>query len=235
MKRLFLLIGLLLGFAASGWAETKTDTIYFEFELDEGVSSALITLFSKVEISMDYNDGQGHDRIISKDANYKRVTGNGYGRIYYTYEQPSGYSVWCAPDSYSPYNPSHTIILSPSSSIHITLLDVSGCTALTKLKCNGNRLTNLDVSKNTALTSLDCCRNQLTTLDVSGCTALTDLYCYNNQLTSLNASGCSALTELSCHNNRLTALDVSDCTALESLNLRTLDSITILDVSGCPP
>ncbi|MDR1938041.1 MAG: hypothetical protein LBQ73_06045, partial [Tannerellaceae bacterium] len=46
-------------------------------------------------------------------------------------------------------------------------LDLSGCTALTRLECNGNQLTGLDVSANTALDYLDCSDTPLTDLDVS--------------------------------------------------------------------
>ncbi|MDR1953050.1 MAG: hypothetical protein LBQ21_00990 [Clostridiales Family XIII bacterium] len=74
-------------------------------------------------------------------------------------------------------------------------LDVSNCTKLKFLNCNGRFpgsstnfhteitcLTSLDVSKNTALTYLDCGGNKITSLDVSKNTALTDLNCSNNCL-----------------------------------------------------
>ena len=101
---------------------------------------------------------------------------------------------------------------------NLTSLNVSGCTALTVLECDGNNLTSLDVSKNTALTYLNCGDNNLTSLDVSGCTALTYLNCEDNNLTSLDVSGCTALTELYCLVNNLTSLDVSKNTALTYLN-----------------
>ena len=96
--------------------------------------------------------------------------------------------------------------------------DLSGCTALRYLYCDGNKLTSLNVSGCTSLTDLWCYNNQLTSLDVSGCTALTDLWCDNNQLTSLDVSGCTALEDLDCEHNQLTSLDVSGCTALEYLD-----------------
>lgn len=67
----------------------------------------------------------------------------------------------------------------------LTSLDVSGCTALTRLECNSNKLTSLNVSGCTALTELWCYNNQLTSLDVSGCTSLTHLYCHNNKIRSI--------------------------------------------------
>ncbi len=110
-------------------------------------------------------------------------------------------------------------------------LDVSGCTALTKLGCYITKLTSLDVSGCTALTALDCSSNQLTSLDVSGCTALKTLECYKNQLTSLDVSGCTVLTELDCYNNNLTSLDVSNNTALTVLNCYN-NNLTSLDISN---
>ena len=112
----------------------------------------------------------------------------------------------------------------------LTSLDVSGCTALTQLYCYNNQLTSLDVSQNTALTELDCYSNQLTSLDVSGCTALTRLDCWSNQLTSLDVSQNTALTKLWCHRNQLTSLDVSKNTALTELYCRD-NQLTSLDVS----
>ncbi len=85
MKRLFLLVGLLLGFAASVLAETKTDTLYFEFELDDGVASAKMCFFMRVDgISIEYNDGQEHNRIYLNSwfPSSIIVNGNGYMRIY---------------------------------------------------------------------------------------------------------------------------------------------------------
>ena len=98
----------------------------------------------------------------------------------------------------------------------LTDLDVSGCTALTKLECSDNQLTALDVSGCTALKTLTCYSNQLTSLDVSGCTALYWLECSSNQLTALDVSGCTALGYLFCSENQLTNLDVSGCTSMEN-------------------
>ena len=135
----------------------------------------------------------------------------------------------------------------------LSSIDVSGCTALTRLSCSNNPLTSLDITDCTALTHLYCANNQLTSLDtsgcaalywifceynslafvnVSGCTALNNLICHNNQLTTLDVSGCSALDNIGCSNNQLTSLDVSDCTALTHLSCSN-NQLTSLDVSGC--
>ena len=113
---------------------------------------------------------------------------------------------------------------------NLTSLNVSGCTALTRLDCHGNNLTSLDVSKNTALTRLDCYGNNLTSLDVSKNTALTRLVCSSNNLTSLDVSKNTALTWLDCEINNLTSLDVSKNTALIWLDCHE-NNLTSLDVS----
>ena len=213
-KRLCLLVALLLGFASSGRAETKTDTIYFEFELDEGVSSAQIAYRMALDgVAIDYNDGQEHDRIIcTRWGSYSNpflidkitVRGSGYGRIYYTYEQPTEYYACISSYDYEKDGYPHgDIRVRPLSSLHITLLDVSSYTALTELNCRDNRLTALDVSGCTALTSLSCFDNRLTDLDVSKNTALTSLYCSNNQLTDLDVRKNTAFTIINCRVNQL--------------------------------
>ena len=85
-------------------------------------------------------------------------------------------------------------------STSLTLLNVSGRTALTTLVCrNNNQLTSLDVSNCPALTTLECDYNQLEELDVSNCPALTTLWCYGNPLKELDITAVSALDSLKCY------------------------------------
>ena len=114
--------------------------------------------------------------------------------------------------------------------IQLTGLDVSGCAALEVLYCGGNELTELDVSGCTALTSLDCYENQLTELDISTNTELVWLYCYWNQLTELDVSANAALEVLTCYKNQLTELDVSTNAELYELDCSD-NQLTELDVS----
>ena len=116
--------------------------------------------------------------------------------------------------------------------IQLTGLDVSGCAALEVLDCDGNELTELDVSECAALVELYCLENKLTELDVSGCVALEVLDCDGNELTELDVSGCAALEALDCRNNWLTELDVSANTRLSYLYC-LWNLLTELDVSGC--
>ena len=67
----------------------------------------------------------------------------------------------------------------------------------------GGILRDLDASGCTALTELHCDDNRLTSLDVSGCTALKQLYCRNNQLTSLGLENNTALSTLYCEGNHI--------------------------------
>ena len=62
-------------------------------------------------------------------------------------------------------------------------LDVSGCTSLEYLYCNGNQLEDLNLLKCTSLKGLSCQGNQLTEVDVSDCKELKILKCYNNRIT----------------------------------------------------
>ena len=115
--------------------------------------------------------------------------------------------------------------------IQLTGLDVSGCAALEALDCGGNELTELDVSGCTALTSLDCYENQLTELDIStNNTELVWLYCYWNQLTELDVSANAALEGLACYGNQLTELDISANAALVWLDC-SWNQLTELDIS----
>ena len=114
--------------------------------------------------------------------------------------------------------------------IQLTGLDVSGCAALEVLYCGGNELTELDVSGCTALTSLDCYENQLTELDISTNTELVWLYCYWNQLTELDVSANAALEGLNCSGNQLTELDISANAALVWLDCSG-NQLTELDIS----
>ena len=96
-------------------------------------------------------------------------------------------------------------------------INVSGCTALEKLRCHDNDLETLDVSGCVNLKYLQCSYNSLSALDVSDCTQLGILYCYNNQLSQLDVSHNTKLTRFDCNYNQLTALDVKNNTLLEGL------------------
>lgn len=74
------------------------------------------------------------------------------------------------------------------SACQLTSLDVSGCTGLTKLLANVNKIVSLDVSKNTALTNLSVYQNELTALNLTYNTSLNMLKCNNNHISELDLS-----------------------------------------------
>ncbi len=149
-------------------------------------------------------------------------------------------------------NQMHLKELDLAVNIHLTNLNVNGCTALTKLNCGWNELTTLDLSScinleelwcyenqlttlnlssNSLLTKINCSKNQLTNLDVSHCTHLTDLNCWWNQITQLDVSANTALTNLQCERNQLNTLDLSTNTALTHLDCAN-NQLTDLNVSA---
>lgn len=88
--------------------------------------------------------------------------------------------------------------------LELSSLNLSGCTALKSLKCNGNMLTELKLDNINKLELLSCNFNKLAILPVLP-TTLAELYCNNNQLTQLPALPTS-LEYLDCGNNHLTKL-----------------------------
>ena len=118
----------------------------------------------------------------------------------------------------------------------VGFLDVSGCTALTDVRCNSwgdIQLTGLDVSGCAALEALECYGNELTELDISECAALEELDCDYNHMTELDVSANTELRRLWCSGNQLTELDVSANTELESLSCSE-NHLTELDLSNNP-
>ncbi len=158
MKRLFLLLGLLLAIAAPNFAQTKTDTLYFEFNIDKGTdSSVFVYQFSNNVISgieVEYNNGKTQGSFNPAEGQQNMtVYGKGYWRIYYTYEKSIEYTVSIQSCGLPPY---YRDIDVWAKGIDIDSLDIRSCTALASLNCSCNQLTTLDVSNNTALTSLCC-------------------------------------------------------------------------------
>lgn len=85
----------------------------------------------------------------------------------------------------------------------LTSLNVTKCTALVNLDCEGNRLTALDITNNAALTDLACGENLLTSLNVSKNINLEYFDCSNNQLTSLDVSSNNDLSDFVCYKNKI--------------------------------
>ena len=94
------------------------------------------------------------------------------------------------------------------------------------LDCYSNSLTILDVSGCTALTHVDCDSNLISSLNITGCRNLTNLHCYYNKLKSLNLSNCPKLAYLECDGNSLTSVDLSLCPILKDLYEHTKPELT---------
>ncbi len=236
MKRLLLLSALLILLASFGRAQTHTDTLYFEFILEEGAGegdSAIQYIFKNTVssgIEMEYYDGQEHPRFTPGAMGKITVNGSGHGWIYYTYEESEGYNVRCS----SRPGSDEDINIRSFPGVNITSLDVHACTALKYLLCYlNNRLTRLDARGCLKLEDLTCYKNQLTELDITGCTALKYLGCYENRLTNLDVSGNTLLETLYCYDNQLIYLDLSQNPALMDLNCDD-NQLTDLDVSHNP-
>lgn len=142
---------------------------------------------------------------------------------------------------------------------NLTTFIITGCTALSELRCyyNDNLQTITGLNTCTALTYLDCEDCAITDLTgVNNMPNLATLYARNNKLTSLTVTGKTKLTSLrvngnttllnlDCFRDALTTLNVTGCTALEELrcyensNLATITgladckAITHLDCEDC--
>ncbi len=107
-----------------------------------------------------------------------------------------------------------------ASNSKLAELYISGCTALTDLKCYNNALTTFNITGNTALEELRCWGNKFTTLNLSGCTALTYLDCSpNSNLSSISNLENTAMKNLICSYTAITRLSgLNDLNDLETLN-----------------
>ncbi len=90
----------------------------------------------------------------------------------------------------------------------LTLLQVSGASALETLKCENNALSGLDVSQNKNLSVLNCNGNELEKLNVNGANRLTDLECIGNNLSSIDISNNPEINNFRCSDNLLSTLDI---------------------------
>ena len=131
-------------------------------------------------------------------------------------------------DSVTTANIDTVINLDVSSLNIIDLTGIEGFISLTRLDCEGNKLTILDLSQNTALNHLDIDANALTSLDLSLNVALTEFDCENNQLTSLdfrNGNNTLVVDFRAIGNPNLTCINVDDA-AYSTANWTNIDAQT---------
>ncbi|WP_308550025.1 T9SS type A sorting domain-containing protein [uncultured Porphyromonas sp.] len=97
-------------------------------------------------------------------------------------------------------------------------LDLTGCTALTKLTGNANmKLNRVTLTGCTALEEVELGNSGVADLDIAGLVNLKSLNVARNPVKELNLKGMSKLTSLDCMQSEITTLDLSDCAALEDL------------------
>ena len=132
----------------------------------------------------------------------------------------------------------------------LTSLDVSSCTSLSMLNCDGNQLTILNVRKNNAVFELsqytaipdknfeqalielgydDTVNGKVLTANISN---VDSLYLQKKKIKDLKGiEAFTALTHLNCGWNQLTSLDLSKNTALTSLDCYN-NQLTSLDIGN---
>ena len=209
-KRLCLLVALLLGFAASGRAAYKFDTIRFNVKPDTASNTPSTVYFrgpslssgSKMIIEWVAPDGTLRNRVerygyTGPQSYTQQITDSGQIRIYHAHEDDipafDRYSFGFGPD----VQVSNAVI----TSIEVNCISKK----LYKLLVFSGQLTSLKLSGYIDFVSVS--NTTLTSLDLSGCN-VKELDCQNNnQLTSLDLSKNTALTSLKCGNNQLTELN----------------------------
>lgn len=109
------------------------------------------------------------------------------------------------------------------------IMNLSGCTALQKLTCDGNQLTGLVVNGCEALKGINCKNNYLTQLEFSDCPVLEILDCGFNPFTALTISG-SQWREINLNNCE--ALQKLICTGIGNWGYQTGSSLIFLLLNG---
>ena len=219
MKRLSFLVGLLLAFATPNFAQTKTDTIRLDVKQSSinTVTSLGFRFSEKIRpgIEIEWIPTNGISSRIKPSESWTEIPNTDSGQlcIYYSYKSDTVSYMLNVGEGRDRLNVTDIYIgrgrsNHPIFNYFFTSLDVSGCTALTKLYCNS-----LNDEYRYEGVEYASMRYLFNHLNVSGCTALTDLICHGD-VTELDLSDCTSLTSLDCSRNQLTNLDVSKNTAL---------------------
>lgn len=124
-----------------------------------------------------------------------------------------------------------------NSTLNVTAIDVSGCTALTffNYKYSSNKLTAVDVNGCTSLESFYCNdKPNMTTWNITGCTELTTVSINNTGFKELNLHGLTKLSHLECNNtSALKTVNISGCSNLNYCALSNDQNLSALDMSNC--
>lgn len=113
-------------------------------------------------------------------------------------------------------------------------LDVSACTKLKDITCDGVKFTKLNLARNKELTRIYLDAEKLNALTLPDSTALKYLHINSKCLTKLKLSKYTKLEKLDVsYCKKLKELDVSGCTKLNWLEADDCTELKKLDVSGC--
>ena len=119
----------------------------------------------------------------------------------------------------------------------LTALDLSTCTALVSLDCQGNKLSTLSVGS-TIVEDYNVADNELSIIGLRGGSKITSLVCGNNKLTAVPyLSSMTGLTTLYCQGNQVTSLSISKCVQLKDLlaydnQLKTLNTLPLVNLKN---
>ena len=101
----------------------------------------------------------------------------------------------------------------------LTMLNVSGCTALVYLDCNGNNLSELDVCNSPKLEQLYMQSNSIRSIDLSKSVELTNFNCSSNQLSALDMQACMKLYDFTFSSNPLNSLNMGALPRIKSITI----------------
>lgn len=101
----------------------------------------------------------------------------------------------------------------------LTMLNVSGCTALVYLDCNGNNLSELDVCNSPKLEQLYMQSNSIRSIDLSKSVELTNFNCSSNQLSALDMQACMKLYDFTFSSNPLSSLNLGSVPRIKEISM----------------
>ena len=119
----------------------------------------------------------------------------------------------------------------------LSKLDLSTCTALVSLDCQGNQLETLSVASS-VVEDYNVANNKLSTLGLRSGSKVTSLVCSDNNLSAVTyLSSMTGLTSLFCQGNKVTSLSISKCVQLKDLlaydnQLKALNTLPLVNLTN---
>ncbi len=106
-----------------------------------------------------------------------------------------------------------------SYNFYLSDLDVSSCSDLEYLNCEGNGMATLNVTGCTKLNELNCSINSIRKLDLTSNKDLNKINCSGNKISELDLKNNPKLSEVSCGSNGMSKLLVSDSNIISELDI----------------